>query len=142
VRPAIAAGAACGAMATVADAAPQVLPTAGASIGNVLLSLALVLALIGGLAWSLRRLQFGRAGGTRLIQVVAQVPLGPRERVVLVRVGDRQALLGVGPAGVTSLQLLDAVIAPPASTATVETIADPKAVIGRMRELLERSRGR
>jgi flagellar protein FliO/FliZ len=129
-------------MAAVADAAPQALPAAGASIGSVLLSLALVLVLIGGLAWSLRRLQFGRGGGTRLIQVVAQVPLGPRERVVLVRVGERQALLGVGPAGVTSLQLLDVEIESATTTAPVATTADPSAVLGRMRELLERGRGR
>ena len=44
------------------------------------------------LAWVLRRLQFARGGGGPVLGVVAQVPLGPRDRVVLLRIGDRQAV--------------------------------------------------
>ena len=132
-----------GSASAAADATRQTLPAAGASVGGVLGSLLLVVALIVGLAWALRRLQFARTGGTQLIQVVAQLPLGPRERVVLVRIGEHQALLGVGPGGVTSLQLLDAAIAPVANAAAVPAGAgDPAALLGRMRELLERSRDR
>jgi flagellar protein FliO/FliZ len=49
-------------------------------------------------------------GGTRRatgsLSVLAEVAIGPKERVVLVKVGDAQALVGVGAAGVVSLHLL------------------------------------
>jgi flagellar protein FliO/FliZ len=128
-------------MAAAADAARQGLPATGAPIGSVLLSLVLVIALIVALAWALRRLQSGRAGGSRFMHVIAQVPLGPRERVVLVRVGEYQALLGVSPGGVTSLRLLDVEVsttAPPPAQAG----SDATALLARMRDLIERSRGR
>ena len=140
--------AAAGLMATVpavaaAASGQQSLPVAGASVSGVLLSLVLVLALIVGLAWVLRRLQAVRSGGPHAMQVVAQLPLGPRERVVLIQVGDRQALVGVAPAGVTSLQLLEVGVVPAATGSTTTGIAnDPSALIGRMRDLLERGRGR
>lgn len=140
--------AAAGLMATVpavaaAASGQQSLPVAGASVSGVLLSLVLVLALIVGLAWVLRRLQAVRSGGPHAMQVVAQLPLGPRERVVLIQVGDRQALVGVAPAGVTSLQLLEVGAVPVATGSTMTGISsDPSALIGRMRDLMERGRGR
>lgn len=138
-RAAIAALIACVPAATGADAARPLVPAAGTSIAGVLLSLATVIGLIVALAWTLRRLQSSRVGGSRLMQVVAQVPLGPRERIVLVRVGEHQALVGVGPGGVKSLQLLDVEIALDAGAAS-ETTADPRAAFARVRELIERSR--
>lgn len=130
------------AAAAVAPGQPS-LPAAGASIGGVLLSLVLVLALIVGLAWALRRLQSVRGGGLHAMRVVAQLPLGPRERVVLIQVGERQALVGVAPGGVTSLQLLEVSVVPAgAGSATAGIANDPSPVIGRMRDLLERGRGR
>jgi len=136
---AIAALIACAPVAAGAEAGRPLAPAAGGSIGSVLLSLAAVVGLIVALAWALRRLQSGHAGGSRVMQVVAQVPLGPRERIVLVRVGEHQALVGVGPGGVSSLQLLDVVVALDAGTAS-GAVADPPAAFVRMRELIERSR--
>jgi len=130
-------------VAAAAGPVQQSLPVAGTSIGGVLLSLVLVLALIVGLAWALRRLQSLRGGGLHAMQVVAQLPLGPRERVVLIQVGERQALVGVAPGGVTSLQLLEGSVMPvDAGAAKTGVASDPSAVTGRMRDLLERGRGR
>lgn len=120
----------------IAEVAPTRVPTAGASLGGVVLSLALVLALIFALGWALRRLQFARTGSDRLLGVLAQLPLGPRDRIVLVRVGDRQALVGVSPAGIRPLQLLEREIAVPADTGS-----NPPEFAGRLRELVERGRG-
>ena len=138
-RAALAALCAFAPAAAGADAGGPLMPTAGGSIGSVLLSLAAVIALIVALAWALRRLQSGQAGGSRLVHVVAQVPLGPRERIVLVRVGEHQALVGVSPGGVTSLQLLNVVVAADAPTASAP-VTDPPATLARLRELIERSR--
>jgi flagellar protein FliO/FliZ len=129
------------AIAAAGDAA-SIVPSVGTSLGGVLLSLGLVLALIFALAWVLRRLQFARAGGGHTLDVLAQLALGPRERILLLRVGERQALIGVSPAGVQSLRLLDV-----ADTLPVANIAADRGGPGapalqqRLRELLERRRG-
>lgn len=71
---------------------------------GVLLSLALVVALIVLAAWGLRRSPLGafaRANGP--LKVVATLPLGPKERLVLVETGGMRLLLGVAPAGIFRL---------------------------------------
>ncbi len=73
------------------------------SAGNALTvfsSLILVLVIMLGLAWLLRRLQLARPGGSGAIQMVAQLPLGTREKVVLLRVGEQNILVGCSAAGV------------------------------------------
>lgn len=50
----------------------------------------------------------GLSGGTNsALQVVGQLPVGPRERAVLIRIGDRQLLLGVAPGNVRMLHVFD-----------------------------------
>ncbi|MBE7939220.1 MULTISPECIES: flagellar biosynthetic protein FliO [Ramlibacter] len=68
------------------------------------LMLLLVLALIPGVLWLLKRVQtFRPPGAPRELEVTAQVALGARERVVLVRMADRTLVLGVTPQQVTLL---------------------------------------
>ncbi|HVP35010.1 MAG TPA: flagellar biosynthetic protein FliO [Steroidobacteraceae bacterium] len=91
-------------------AAPQTAPAAHAGalsgLGEVTLALALVLGAVFVLAWALKRVRgFGaRAGGS--LDVLAQVPLGQKERVVLLKVGATQILLGVAPGRVNTLHVL------------------------------------
>jgi flagellar protein FliO/FliZ len=68
-------------------------------------SLVLVLGLLGGLLWALKRMQTGvRPGGTlRQLQVIEAVSVGPRQKVALVRVGTREVLVGISPAQITAL---------------------------------------
>jgi flagellar protein FliO/FliZ len=71
---------------------------------GVILSLALVVALIVLAAWALRRSPLGafaRANGP--LKVVATLPLGPKERLVLVETSGMRLLLGVAPAGIFRL---------------------------------------
>src|SRR5690606_33644785 len=89
---------------SAAEGAP--VPGAG-SLGEVPLALALVLAAIFVAAWLLRRVRgFGRGAGAAL-DVIADLPLGTKERVVLVRVGKKQLLLGVAPGRVSALHVLE-----------------------------------
>lgn len=74
---------------------------------EMMLSLMLVIGLIIGLSWMVGRLRNVHRNSTGAMTVLGELVIGPKERVVLVRVGDAQALLGVSAAGVTSLQLLD-----------------------------------
>lgn len=69
--------------------------------------LVLVILLILVSAWMLRRLNpLSLAHGNRL-RVLAGISLGPRERVVLLQVGQKQLLLGVAPGRVETLHVLE-----------------------------------
>jgi flagellar protein FliO/FliZ len=71
-------------------------------------SLVIVIAFILALTWVLGRLRGAARHSSGSLSVIAEVSVGPKERVVLVRVGESQALLGIGAAGVVSLNLLAA----------------------------------
>ncbi len=75
----------------------------GGSMLQVILGLGLVLAVMAGSAWLLRR--FGglqrRPGGG--IKVIGGSAVGQRERVVLVEVADTWLVIGVAPGHVTAL---------------------------------------
>lgn len=81
------------------------------SLLQLVLSLFLVLAAIVSAAWLLRR--FGRfqssAGGA--LRIIGGLPVGARERVVLIQVGKTQLLLGVAPGRVQTLHVLEQPIA-------------------------------
>ena len=75
----------------------------GGSMLQVILGLGLVLAVMAGSAWLLKR--FGglqqRSGGG--IKVIGGSAVGQRERVVLVEVADTWLVIGVAPGHVTAL---------------------------------------
>lgn len=68
---------------------------------QMVLGLGLVVGVILLLAWGLRRLSNLHPSGK--MKVVATLPLGTRERAMLIEVGDRQVLLGVAPGRVSLL---------------------------------------
>lgn len=75
-----------------------------------------VLALIPLVLWGLRKLQNVRPGGAGpALQLAGQLALGARERVVLVRVGERLLVLGVTPQQVALLAEADPAAAPAAA---------------------------
>jgi flagellar protein FliO/FliZ len=91
-------------------AAPQTAPAthAGAlgGLGEVTLALVLVLGAVFALAWVMKRVRgFGSRVG-RSVDVLAQVPLGQKERAVLLKVGPTQILIGVSPGRVNTLYVL------------------------------------
>lgn len=91
-------------LAVAADGSPPV--AGGASfLGflQVLLGLGLVLAAIAGSAWLLKRLGPGQVAASGALRVVGGVAVGPKERVVLVDVGDIRLVLGVAPGHVSTL---------------------------------------
>lgn len=94
-----------------------------ALMARLLVSLAVVLGLLGLVAWvAKRRLPNGRAGRGQL-EVVARTTLGRTASVQVVRVGERAILLGVTDQHVTYLsegELGDFLDAPAASAAAGE----------------------
>ena len=83
--------------------AQTTVPTAGWSDGpgvvRTLLSLLVVLGLMAGCLWLVRRggLQGGLRKGPRAVQVETAVGLGDRRQLVIVAVEGRRLLLGVTP---------------------------------------------
>ncbi len=66
----------------------------------MLIALVFVLALIPVAMWLLKRLGGAQPGATAGLRVVAQLPVGPRERIVVVEAGERWLLLGVTAASI------------------------------------------
>jgi flagellar protein FliO/FliZ len=73
---------------------------------RMILSLAAVLAALAGCALLARKLRSGGRIKGGLIQVVSGISLGSREKVVLLRVGGEDVLIGVSPAGMRPLHVL------------------------------------
>ena len=85
-----------------------------ASTAGSLLMLLVVLAAIPVVLYTLKRIQtFRPPGSVRALEVTAQVALGARERVVMVRMNDRVLVLGVTPQQITLLAETEAAPAPP-----------------------------
>jgi flagellar protein FliO/FliZ len=106
-------------------------PVSVASVAQLALSLAAIVALILAVSWVLKRLKLVtvRSGGA--IAVIDQLSLGPRERIVLLRIGESQVLIGVGAGGVVGLTPLAAPIA-------IKSPPDSSAFADRLREFMKR----
>jgi flagellar protein FliO/FliZ len=87
-------------------------------IGQVTLALLIVLALVFGLAFLLKKMRAATGAGSSGIEVLAQTSLGAKERAVVVRVDGTRLLLGVAQGQVSLLQVLSSATPtnPPASS--------------------------
>jgi flagellar protein FliO/FliZ len=106
-------------------------PVSVGSVAQLALSLAAIIALILAVSWVLKRLKLGTVRGRGEIAVIDQLSLGPRERIVLVRVGESQVLVGVSAGGLVGLTPLAAPIA-------INTPPDAAAFADRLREFMKR----
>ena len=88
--------------ATAMAEAAQV-PDSGGSILQMVIGLVVVLAMMVGSLWLLKRLTMPRGAASGLMRVVAGVAVGQRERVVLLEVGSKWLVLGVAPGEVSML---------------------------------------
>ena len=83
----------------------------GSSVGTgalmeTAIGLLLILLLILGLAWVVRR--FGKLplAGKGMVSILGGVSLGPRERAVVLQVGETRLLVGIAPGRVQTLHVL------------------------------------
>jgi len=81
-------------------------PVSFGGMVQVLLGLGLVLAAVAGSAWLLRRFSPGQVGAGGAVKVIGGVALGPKERLVLVEIGETWLVLGVAPGQVNTLHTL------------------------------------
>ena len=102
---------------TAAAAAPAVSGGVAGQLTQLVLGLLLVLGLIFFLAWLLRRVQqAGPAGKGQVIELIGSRALGPRDRLMLVQVGNEQILLGLSPGTITALHVLKEPVQVPSGT--------------------------
>nr|WP_252191648.1 flagellar biosynthetic protein FliO [Pseudomonas sp. MG-9] len=95
------------ATSAAATAAPAVGSGVAGQLTQLVFGLLLVLGLIFFLAWLLRRVQqAGPAGKGQVIELIGSRALGPRDRLMLVQVGNEQILLGLSPGTITALHVL------------------------------------
>jgi flagellar protein FliO/FliZ len=86
----------------------QAPPSSASGLLRVILALLVVLAAVLAAAWLARRMRaFSGGADSSSLEMLAQLPLGTRERAVLVRVGDCQVLIGVAPGNVRTLHVLE-----------------------------------
>jgi len=81
--------------------------SASASLIQVTLALMLMVGLILGLAWLMRRFGQPLLQQQKKLQLVATLSLGIKEKIVLIEVEGKQLVLGVTPQQITSLHVLD-----------------------------------
>lgn len=90
--------------ASAADSAPP-----GIGTGTYVqagLALALIVSLLVGAAWLARKVTGGKGFGQGGMRVVGGVALGPRERIVLLEVGEEWLVIGIVPGQIRTLHRL------------------------------------
>ncbi|MEP4556057.1 flagellar biosynthetic protein FliO [Cobetia amphilecti] len=112
-------------------------PLGAASLVNTGLALAGVIGVILLLAWLMKTLGGAQTlrGNRIALRPLARLALGHKQSLVVVAVGNQQLLLGVGPAGITSLGELTAengglVPADAGSTPNDASLASPASATG------------
>jgi flagellar protein FliO/FliZ len=103
--------------AMAAAPAESLLHTAG--------SLLAVLAVIFALAWLARRVQALRPSGAGALRIEGGVQVGSREKVLLLRAGDKHLLIGVAPGRVQTLHVFDTAPQTAAAETSAPTPASP-----------------
>lgn len=89
-------------------AAPATIGVNGASdYIKVLVMLTLIVGLIFACAWVIRRMSGGVGINQKHIQVVSVMPLGTREKLMIIRAANDYLLLGVTPNGIETLHRFD-----------------------------------
>ena len=76
------------------------------NIAQIVFSLLLVLAAIVLVAWMLKRMNMVQQSHGNLLKVLGAVPIGQRERIVLVEIKDTWLVVGVGPGQIRTLHSL------------------------------------
>jgi len=75
----------------------------GSGLWQLFLGLGMVLAMLAGSLWLLKKLVAPRGENAGLLRVVGATAVGTRERVVVVEVGGTWLVLGVAPGQVSAL---------------------------------------
>lgn len=120
-------------VAVAAEGMPQT--SAFGAFFQALMGLLVVLAMLYGFFWLLRRYGPAQSGAQGVVKVVGGVMLGPRERLVVVEVENTWVLVGVAAGHVSTLHTL----AKPEGVETMPATASPP-FADKLSDLLRRTR--
>lgn len=81
-------------------------PNMALDLFKVLGGLVIVLIVMAGSAWLLKRVGLAKVAGNQAIKVVGGVSVGGRERVLVLEVGDQWIIVGVAPGRVNAITTL------------------------------------
>lgn len=94
------------AFSAAAGAAEPASPAAPGSLLQVLFGLTLVLGLLVGVAWFLKRLGLAKPQNGAGIKIVGGLNLGSRERILVVEVADQWIVVGITPGQINTLSTM------------------------------------
>jgi flagellar protein FliO/FliZ len=114
--------------------AQPVSPLSIGSLAQLTLSLVAIVALILAIGWVLKRFKLNAPRGSVDSEILDQLSVGPRERVLLIRIGEAQVLLGVGAGGIVALTPLTVPI-------QLKAAARAPAFAERLRDIMKRPGG-
>ena len=106
-------------------------PLSFGAIAQVGLSLLLIVGLIFAISWALRRVRFMPRSADGQFGVLGELAVGPRDRILLVRVGEAQVLIGIGAGGIVPLS-------PLATPIELRSAAGEPTFAARLKEMLGR----
>lgn len=90
----------------VAPTVTPILSTEG-QMAKVTIALVFVLAIIYFFAWLIRKNQGLRSFVGQPFKTLAMSSVGPKERIALIEIGDKQILLGITPSNINTLATFD-----------------------------------
>ena len=110
-------------VSVVAAASPSPGPLKSEPVGagdflQMIFGLILVLGIIFGMAWFIRRMGSFQQVSHGALRVLGGLSVGQRERIVLVQVGEEQLLIGLAPGQIRTLHVLDEKVSLSASNVT------------------------
>lgn len=94
------------AMSTTVFAAEPVAATTGSGLLQVFIGLLVVLGLMFGAAWLLKRFGAPKMASGTNIKIVGGLAVGNRERVIVIEVADQWIVIGVAPGQVNTLSTM------------------------------------
>ena len=86
-------------------------PVSPSYIMKLTAGLLVVVAIIFIVAWMLKRLNLTQQSQSGLLRIIAGLPLGTRDRIVLLQVGNEQILVGLSPGRIEKLHTLSEPVA-------------------------------
>ena len=113
----------------------------GAGMLQVFMSLGLVLALLIGVAWALKRFGPQHISGGAHMRIVGGMSLGGRERVLVLEVGDQWIVIGAAPGRVNALATMPKQDHLAGATQTANGLADEKNFATWLKQIMEKRHG-
>ncbi|MGB9988690.1 flagellar biosynthetic protein FliO [Pseudoduganella rhizocola] len=112
-----------GARPAAGPVTPAAAPSAVGSLLQTVLALAVVLGLLVGLAWLLKRFGPRHITGGTTVKLVGALSVGARERILVIEVGEQWIVVGASPGRMNALSTMPRQETPegPDATTTVPT---------------------